>query len=159
MEVLVSTPQVMTALERGADSQTRLFWTGRARAGSSFKEHLPVHTLARLLLNGHIKNIQVSWVKLGSDTALGCLEADANDFSGTLMEESISNAAGSIFGESISQGEIRALIRTTGRTPVEHTTPYEIRRVFEQPDASDFLPLERMAVQRENSVVRDQVMY
>jgi 2-iminoacetate synthase ThiH len=74
-------------------------------------------------------------------------------------QESISKAAGSTFGESISQGEIRALIRTTGRTPVERTTTYKTLRVFEQPDASEFLPLERIAVQRENSVVRDQVTY
>ena len=78
-------------------SQTRLFRTGRARAGSSFEEHLLVHALARLLLNGHIKNIQVSWVKLGFEASLACLEAGANDFGGTLMEESISKSAGANF--------------------------------------------------------------
>jgi len=140
-------------------AQTRLFRSGRARAGSSFTEHLLVHALARLLLNGHIKNIQVSWVKLGFDVALACLEAGANDFGGTLMEESISKAAGAIFGEYASPGELRALIRTIDRTPVERTTTYKIRKVFEHADVSEFLPLERMAVPTENSVVRDQVGY
>jgi len=140
-------------------SQTRLFRTGRARAGSSFAEHLLVHALARLLLNGHIKNIQVSWVKLGFDRALACLEAGANDFGGTLMEESISKSAGANFGESALPGELRALIRTIGRTPVERTTTYKVRRIFEHADESEFLPVQRMAVHTENSMVRDQVGY
>jgi FO synthase len=124
-------------------SQTRLFRTGRARAGGSFEEHLMVHALARLLLNGQIRNIQVSWVKLGFDGALACLQAGANDFGGTLMEESISKAAGATFGEYASPGELRALIRTIGRTPAERTTTYKIRKVFEHPDAGEFLPVAR----------------
>jgi FO synthase len=140
-------------------SQTRLFRTGHARAGSSFAEHLLVHALARLLLNGHIKNIQVSWVKLGFEGALACLEAGANDFGGTLMEESISKSAGSNFGESVSPGELRALIRTIGRTPAERTTAYKIRRVFEHADADELLPLERMAAHTEKSIAFGQAEY
>ena len=56
-------------------------------------EDLIVHALSRVLLRGHIRNIQVSWVKLGYKDSLACLEAGANDFGGTLMEESISKAA------------------------------------------------------------------
>ncbi len=140
-------------------SQTRLFRTGRARAGSSFEGHLLVHALARLLLNGHIKNIQVSWVKLGFEASLACLEAGANDFGGTLMEESISKSAGATFGEYASPGELRALIRTIGRTPAERTTTYKIRRVFEHADADEFLPIERMAAQRENATLLDQATH
>jgi len=103
-----------------------------------------VHALARLLLNRHIRNIQVSWVKLGFEGALACLEAGANDFSGTLMEESISKAAGANFGESVEPGELRALIRSIGRTPAERTTTYQIRRVFEAADPEEMLPRERM---------------
>jgi 7,8-didemethyl-8-hydroxy-5-deazariboflavin synthase CofH subunit len=140
-------------------SQTRLFRTGRARAGSSLAEHLLVHALARLLLNGYIKNIQVSWVKLGFEGSLACLEAGANDFGGTLMEESISKAAGSNFGESVSPSELRALIRTIGRTPAERTTTYKIRRAFEHADASECLPLERMAGQAQNPTMHGRVGY
>lgn len=125
-------------------SQTRLYQTGRARAGSTDREHLVVHALARLMLNRHIPNIQVSWVKLGFEKALACLEAGANDFSGTLMEESISKSAGANFGEFVSPGEFRALIRSIGRTPAERTTTYRIRKVFDQPDAEERLPIERM---------------
>jgi FO synthase len=140
-------------------SQTRLYRTGRARAGSSFREDLIVHALARLLLNGHIRNIQVSWVKLGFEGALACLEAGANDFGGTLMEESISKSAGANFGESVLPGELRALIRTIGRTPAERTTTYKIRQVFEQVDANEFLPLERMAAHTEKSIPLGQAGY
>ena len=127
-------------------SRTRLFHTGRARPGSSLREDLIVHALGRILLNRYIPNIQVSWVKLGFEASLACLEAGANDFSGTLMEESISKAAGANFGEYVSPGEFRAMIRTIGRTPAERTTTYAIRRTFEQPHSDERLPLERMPV-------------
>lgn len=140
-------------------SQTRLFRMGRARAGSPLAEHLLVHALARILLNGHVPNIQVSWVKLGFDGALACLEAGANDFGGTLMEESISKAAGANFGESVSPGELRALVRSIGRTPAERTTTYKIRQVFEQADASELLPLERMSMHIGTPMPAEQVRY
>ena len=124
--------------------QTRLYQSGNARAGHTSDEDLAVHALARVLLNGYISNIQVSWVKLGFEGSLACLEAGANDFGGTLMEESISKAAGANFGEYVSPGEFRALIRKIGRTPVERTTMYKVRRVFDSPDSEERLPLERM---------------
>jgi len=125
-------------------SETRLYQKGGARAGASFSEDLIVHALARLLLNDHIPNVQVSWVKLGFDGALACLEAGANDFSGTLMEESISKAAGADYGESVLPGELRSLIRSIGRVPAERTTTYDIRKVFAEPDADERLPIERL---------------
>ena len=113
---------------------TRLYRHGGARPGAKREEHLRVHSLARVLLHGAIKNLQVSWVKLGFETSLACLQAGANDFSGTLMEESISKAAGATFGESVSPEEFRARIRSIGRVPAERTTTYKIRRVFDVPD-------------------------
>jgi FO synthase len=127
-------------------SQTKLFQKGGARAGHSAHEDLIVHALARVLLNGYIPNIQVSWVKLGFQESLACLEAGANDFGGTLMEESISKAAGANFGEYVSPGEFRALIRTIGRIPAERFTTYGIRKVFEHPDAEERLPVERVPI-------------
>jgi len=126
-------------------SETRLYQKGHARAGASFSEDLTVHALARLMLNDHIPNVQVSWVKLGFDGALTCLEAGANDFSGTLMEESISKAAGADYGESVLPGELRSLIRSIGRVPVERYTTYQIRRRFDTPDDAERLPVERLA--------------
>jgi 7,8-didemethyl-8-hydroxy-5-deazariboflavin synthase CofH subunit len=127
-------------------SQTKLFQIGGARAGHSVHEDLIVHALARVLLHGYITNIQVSWVKLGFDQSLACLEAGANDFGGTLMEESISKAAGANFGEYVSPGEFRAMIRTIKRIPAERFTTYKIRKVFEHSDAEESLPLQRMAI-------------
>jgi len=78
--------------------------------------------------------LQVSWVKLGFEASLACLQAGANDFSGTLMEESISKAAGATFGEYVAPEEFRARIRSIGRVPAERTTTYKIRRLFEDPE-------------------------
>src|SRR5467141_658532 len=109
---------------------TRLYRHGGARPGAKREEHLRVHALARVLLHGAIKNLQVSWVKLGFEMSLACLQAGANDFSGTLMEESISKAAGAAFGECVWPEEFRAMIRSLGRIPAERTTTYRIRHTF-----------------------------
>jgi 7,8-didemethyl-8-hydroxy-5-deazariboflavin synthase CofH subunit len=114
--------------------KTRLYRHGGARPGAKREEHLRVHALARVLLHGAIKNLQVSWVKLGFETSLACLQAGANDFSGTLMEESISKAAGATFGEYVSPEEFRARIRSIGRVPAERSTTYKIRRLFDEPE-------------------------
>jgi 7,8-didemethyl-8-hydroxy-5-deazariboflavin synthase CofH subunit len=112
---------------------TRLYRHGGARPGAKRGEHVRVHALARVLLHGAIKNLQVSWVKLGFETSLACLQAGANDFSGTLMEESISKAAGATFGEYVAPEEFRSRIRSIGRIPAERTTTYNIRRLFDAP--------------------------
>lgn len=111
---------------------TRLYKHGGARPGAMRDEHLRVHALSRVLLHGAIHNIQVSWVKLGINTSLACLQAGANDFGGTLMEENISKAAGATFGEYVSPEEFRSQIRRIGRVPAERSTTYKIRRKFEQ---------------------------
>jgi 2-iminoacetate synthase ThiH len=90
-----------------------------------------------VLLHGAIKNLQVSWVKLGFDVSLDCLKAGANDFSGTLMEESISKAAGATFGEYVSPEQFQRMIRSIGRTPAERSTTYKIRRLFDSYEAPE----------------------
>src|SRR5438270_3669050 len=111
---------------------TRLYKHGGARPGAVRDEHLRVHALSRVLLHGAIPNVQVSWVKLGIETSLACLQAGANDFGGTLMEENISKAAGATFGEYVSPEEFRAHICKIGRMPAERSTTYKIRRTFER---------------------------
>jgi CofH subfamily radical SAM domain protein len=115
-------------------NNTRLYRDGGARPGATRDEHFRVHALARVLLHRAIPNIQVSWVKLGFRMALACFATGANDFSGTLMEESISKAAGATFGESVAPEELRAMIRSIGRSPAERTTTYKVRRVFNGAD-------------------------
>jgi len=121
-------------------ADTRLYRKGGARGGSTLEEDLAVHALARLFFRGHIKNVQVSWVKLGFEGSLACLQAGANDFSGTLMEESISKAAGARFGEYVAPEEFRALIRSIGRVPAERTTAYEMRRIFADVEGEERWP-------------------
>ena len=124
--------------------KTRLFQHGGARAGAERDDHLRVHALSRVLLHGAIRNLQVSWVKLGFQLSLDCLNAGANDFSGTLMEESISKAAGANFGEFVEPAEFRRMIRSIGRAPAERTTSYKIRRMFdviENAGSVDLAPL------------------
>jgi FO synthase len=116
--------------------KTRLFRQGGARPGAKHDEHLRMHALARVLLHGVIHNLQVSWVKLGFETSLACMNAGANDFSGTLMEESISKAAGANFGEYVVPEEFQAMIRSIGRVPAERTTTYRIRRTFDDGDGA-----------------------
>jgi FO synthase len=113
-------------------ANTRLYKRGGARAGAQRDEHLRVHALSRILLHRAVDNVQVSWVKLGFEMSLACLNAGANDFSGTLMEESISKAAGATFGEFVSPEEFRRLIRSIGRVPAERTTTYKIRRLYDE---------------------------
>jgi FO synthase len=109
---------------------TRLYRHGDARPGARREEHLRVHALSRILLHGAIHNLQVSWVKLGFELSLACLNAGANDFSGTLMEESISKAAGAAHGEYVAPQDFRRMIRSLGRVPAERNTGYKLLRVF-----------------------------
>jgi FO synthase len=140
--------------------KTRLYRHGGARPGATRDEHLRVHALARVLLHGAIKNLQVSWVKLGFETSLACLQAGANDFSGTLMEESISKAAGATFGEYVSPEEFRARIRSIGRVPAERTTTYKIRRIFEEPeDPPRTVPAQLLMVRAESRVTYTEGAY
>ena len=73
-----------------------IYLKGGARPGPTFREAVLMHAVARLALHPHITNIQTSWVKMGVEGAQACLEAGANDLGGTLMNESISRAAGAI---------------------------------------------------------------
>ena len=108
---------------------TLLYQQGIARPGPTLAEHLKIHALARLLLAGSIRNIQVSWVKLDRSVAQLCLQAGANDYGGTLMEENISRLAGATAGQYLSPAEFHARIRELGRIPAQRNTLYT-RLVF-----------------------------
>ncbi len=105
-----------------------------ARPGASTAEDLRLVAVARLLLRPWITNVQVSWVKMGPKLAQVALCSGANDFGGTLMEESISRESGSHYGENLPAEEMRRLIRDIGRTPVERNTKYQILRRFDDPE-------------------------
>ena len=101
-----------------------MYLRGRARSGPTFREAILMHAIARLALHPLIPNIQVSWVKMGREGALRCLESGANDFGGTLMNESISRAAGTQHGQELPPAEMDALIASINRVPLQRTTLY-----------------------------------
>ena len=103
---------------------TLLFQQGLSRPGPTLEEHLKIHALARVLLAGSINNIQVSWVKLNRELSQLCLEAGANDYGGTLMEENISREAGATAGQYTSPEDFQNLILQAGRIPAERNTTY-----------------------------------
>jgi FO synthase len=108
---------------------TLLFHQGIARSGPTLAEHLKIHALARILLAGSINNIQVSWVKLNRKLSQLCLQAGANDYGGTLMEENISREAGADAGQYTSPEDFHSLILEAGRIPAERNTTYSRIRI------------------------------
>jgi len=111
-----------------------LFNHMHARPGPSVQEDLRILAVGRLFLRPWITNLQVSWVKMGPKLAQLGIQCGANDFGGTLMEESISRESGSAFGENLPPEEMRRLIREAGRVPVERSTRYAILRRFDDPE-------------------------
>jgi len=101
-----------------------IYIKGRARRGPTFAETLLVHAVARLALHPWITNVQVSWVKAGPAGVLQALRAGVNDLGGTLMNESISRAAGAGWGQELSPEQMEELIRAAGRVPRQRTTLY-----------------------------------
>jgi FO synthase len=106
---------------------------GLSRPGPSAADDLRLIAVARLFLRPSIRNVQMSWVKMGPKLAQLSLSAGANDFGGTLMEESISRESGADHGENLPPEEMRRLIREMGRVPVERSTTYRILRRFDDP--------------------------
>jgi FO synthase len=109
-----------------------LYRKGRSRQGPTFEEAIKVHAVARLALRGAVDNIQCSWVKLGAEGCLVALRAGCNDFGGTLMNESISRAAGASHGQELPGEEMIRLIRSLNRVPVQRTTLYKQVHVFDE---------------------------
>jgi FO synthase len=101
-----------------------MYRRGLARPGPTWRETVLMHAIARLVLGTVLKNIQVSWVKLGTTGAARILNAGANDLGGTLMNESISRAAGASFGQELEPERMDALIEGIGRRPEQRTTVY-----------------------------------
>ena len=112
----------------------------RLRRGASGVEVMKMYAVSRLMLNNYIPNLQVSWVKEGPKLSQIALLAGANDFGGTLINESISTAAGASYGQLMKPSQFRGLIRDMARIPAERSTTYKKIRVFEsENDQRDLL--------------------
>jgi FO synthase len=71
-----------------------------------------------------ITNIQASWVKMGPVGLLACLQAGCNDSGGTLMNESITRAAGALHGEEMAPQAMEQMISRLGRPARQRSTFY-----------------------------------
>jgi FO synthase len=101
-----------------------LYKRGRARPGPTLREAILVHAVARLILHPHVGNIQASWVKMGRAGMREALRAGANDLGGTLMNESITRAAGATHGQEMAQSDMLSLAASLGRPAVQRSTLY-----------------------------------
>ena len=101
-----------------------MYLRGLARKGPTLREAVLMHAVSRLVLHPLITNIQTSWVKMGPEGAALCLNAGANDMGGTLMNESISRAAGTQHGQEFPPEAMEGLIQKIGRLPLQRTTAY-----------------------------------
>ena len=106
------------------------------RPGPTGMDVIKMHAIARLMLNNWIPNIQASWVKEGNRLSQLLLTAGVNDLGGTLINESISTSAGAQHGQLMRPAEFRRMIREAGRIPAERYTTYQLKRVFDDDDAS-----------------------
>ena len=102
-----------------------MYLKGKSRRGPSFREAILMHSISRIAFDNLINNIQTSWVKMGQDGVRACLNAGANDIGGTLMNESITRAAGADHGQEWHPSDMEEAILKMGRTPKMRTTNYE----------------------------------
>lgn len=107
------------------------------RNGPTGVEVLKMHAIARIFFNNQIDNIQISWVKEGPRMGQILLEAGANDFGGTLINESISTSAGASFGQLLKPKVIRDIIHNMGKIPAQRKSNYEIIKTFSNEDYFD----------------------
>ena len=118
-----------------------IFVRGQSRRGPTLREAVLMHAVARLALNPLIVNIQTSWVKLGIGGVKLCLAAGANDLGGTLMNESISRAAGTQHGQELPPATMQDVARSLGREPAQRDTLYRAVTWERERAALDALPL------------------
>jgi FO synthase subunit 2 len=111
------------------------------RSGADGNDVLLMHAVSRIMLNNFINNIQISWVKEGGIMSQLLLTWGANDFGGTLINESISTAAGAKHGQLLKPKQIRNFIRQIGRVPAQRNTLYKIIQTYEseKEDALDMI--------------------
>ena len=140
--------------------ETPIYLKGGARRGPTWREALLMHAVARLVLHPHVTNIQTSWVKMGPRGAQACLASGANDLGGTLMNESITRAAGAAFGQELPPQSMHELIEEIGRVPYQRTTTYgeapaeRVRASFRAPPLAE--PVNRPPRRQERS--REQLL-
>lgn len=121
-----------------------MYLRGHSRKGPTFREAVLMHAIARIVFYGVIDHIQTSWVKMGPEGAAACLNAGADDMGGTLMNESITRAAGAVHGQEFAPWQMEDLIRSIGREPHQRSTTYGPVPQERRERAMQAAPLEEM---------------
>ncbi|WP_417686738.1 5-amino-6-(D-ribitylamino)uracil--L-tyrosine 4-hydroxyphenyl transferase CofH [Roseibium sp.] len=121
-----------------------MYLRGKSRKGPTWREAVLMHAVARIALHGVIDHIQTSWVKMGPEGAAACLNAGADDLGGTLMNESITRAAGAVHGQEFAPWQMEDLIRSLGRVPRQRSTLYAPVPEERRQRALQAAPLEAM---------------
>ncbi len=137
-----------------------LYFKGAARRGPTLREAILMHAVARLALHPLITHVQTSWVKMGHDGAIACLRAGCNDLGGTLMNESISRAAGAAHGQELPPAGMVAIAAAIGRPAVQRTTlytPASAERDAAARHAADLMPVVQTPVKRHPFTSRRRV--
>jgi FO synthase len=98
----------------------------KSRRGPTFRETVLMHAIGRIVYDGLIDNVQVSWVKIGVSGASQLLQAGCNDLGGTLMDENISRAAGANHGQGMTEGRFGEIVAPLRRTLAQRNTAYGI---------------------------------
>lgn len=117
----------------------------KVRPGPTQDEHFKMHAIARLMLQGQIDNIQASWVKMGPDVAAKMLRSGANDLGGTLMNESISRAAGATHGQEVMPEDMVHNIQMAGLSAVQRNTLYQPVEHFHLNEPRQRIPMMRVS--------------
>ena len=148
--------------------ESPIYLKGRARKGPTFREAILIHAISRLVLHPLFKNIQASWTKLGHEGVRACLQAGVNDLGGTLMNETITRAAGAAHGQETSPAEMEEIIRSIGRSPRQRSTTYgevtELQRqksfgavVMVEPTYTSAKKYERKQSRKKQELVRNEL--
>lgn len=119
-----------------------MYLRGHSRRGPTWREAVLMHAVSRIVFFGVIDHIQTSWVKMGPEGAAVCLRSGADDLGGTLMNESITRAAGAVHGQEFSPWQMEDLIRSIGREPVQRSTVYGQVSVERRQRAMQAAPLD-----------------
>jgi aminodeoxyfutalosine synthase len=85
---------------------------------------LRVIAVSRLMLD-NVDHIKAYWVQIGEKLAPVALHFGADDLVGTVMEETITHAAGATTEAGLTRAQMEGLIRGAGREPFERDARYE----------------------------------
>jgi len=104
---------------------------------SSGQTDLRVIAAARLLLD-NFPHIKAYWIQIGTKLAQIALFFGADDLVGTLVDETITHAAGATTASGLTRREFERIIRETGREPFERDAEY--RRVVRASGPAEPVP-------------------